>query len=275
MAALATPAFNFPLNGMMKIGLMFGHGNSVGAAFVLLVLGLGLNVGVVAWLATLYGCRRTEVWLGTTVGAAVLIGYALQLALPKPARAEEHSHAFDEFSNLLPSSMGVTAEAARQKVLRRAEGRELLALPVLGGFVLLGLLDRAARRRFDMDGWLARRPERATGVGRYDVTIPGPVLGVVVIAGLVVFSVAGAYTYYPPPAQALTDIHRLRADVAAALVGARSPRAEEAARRRTEAVRELEQTDLAVRKLMVGVYIREYRLTPEQEATAGDLREYQ
>lgn len=274
MAGLAAPAFNSPLNGMMKIGLMFDHGNSVGAAFVLFVLGLGLNVGVVAWLAAVYGWRRTAVWLGTTVAATVVLGYALQLGLPKPARAEEHTHAFDEFSNPFPSSTDVMPDAARQKVMQRAEGPELLALPALAGFVLLGLLDRAARRRWDVDGWLARRPDRPTGVGRYDVTIPGPVLGVVAIAGLVVFSVAGAYTYYPPPDQALADLHRLRADVAAALAGARAARPDDAPRRRAEAVRELEQTDLAVRKLMVGVYIRAYRLTPEQTATADELREH-
>src|SRR5205823_5122625 len=141
----------------------------------------------------------------------------MQVVLPRPARAEEHTHAFDEFSNPFPSDWYVTPEAVKEKVLQKAEGAELVALPVLAGFVLIGLLDKVVRRRFDVDTWLVRRSDRVSGVGKYDVTIPGPVLGVIVLIGLVVFSVLGAYTYYPPPQQALGDVYRLRADVHASV----------------------------------------------------------
>lgn len=39
MAAVDTPAFLTPTDAMMQIGSMFDHGNSVGAAFVLLSVG--------------------------------------------------------------------------------------------------------------------------------------------------------------------------------------------------------------------------------------------
>jgi hypothetical protein len=45
------------------------------------------------------------------------------------------------------------------------------------------------------------------------------------------------------------------------------------ARTRAQAVRELEQLDLAVRKLMVGTYIRKFALTAEQKEAADELRE--
>ena len=41
MAALGVNVFSSPLAGMMKIGMMFGHGNHIGAAFVLFALGIG------------------------------------------------------------------------------------------------------------------------------------------------------------------------------------------------------------------------------------------
>lgn len=270
MAALALPAFNSPLNGMMKVGLMFDHGNSVAAAFVLFVLGLGGNVGLVCWVAGLYGPRRAGVWFGSLVAAAVVVGGLLQIALPGLPRYEDHTHAFDEFSNPYPADARVSFESVREKVLQKAEALEVVALPALAGFALLGGLDRLVRRRADVDGWLARGNDRTAG--RYDLDLPRPVVGVAAIVGLVVFSGAGAFMYYPARKPAMDELVRLRADAFASMAAAKGtgPNAD---RERMRAVRVLEDTDLAARKLMVGVYIREYRLTPEQEESAGELRE--
>jgi hypothetical protein len=268
MVGLALPAFNSPLNGMMKLGLMFDHGNSVAAAFVLFVLGLGVSFGLVAWVVGLYGVRRAAVWFGATVLAVLATGYALQAALPKPAREEHHTHAFDEFSNPFPPGTAEPAQV-KAKVLQKAEGLELIAVPALAGFVLLG---RLVRNRPGLDAWLVRAPAGGRTTGRYDVVLPGPVLGAAALLGLVAFSVAGAYTYYPPPDAALAEVYRLRADVSAALAGARGTDAR-AGQQKTQAIRDLEQMDLAVRKLMVGVYIRKTKLTPDQTKAAEELRE--
>jgi uncharacterized membrane protein YraQ (UPF0718 family) len=273
MVGLAVPAFNSPLNGMMKIGLMFDHGNSVAAAFVLFVLGLGTSFGLVAWVATLRGARVAAKWFAAVVLATLLAGYALHAVLPKPARTEDHTHAFDEFSNPFMAGHDVGIAEAQKKILQKAEGLELIALPALAGFVLLGLLDRRLRRRFDIDAWLVKAPPAPTRVSKYDVVLPGPVVGLAAILGLVVFSVVGAFTYYPPPAQALDEVNRLRAEVGSEVPGAANPDPTRAARHRAAAIRNIELLDLAVRKLMVGVYIREYGLTPEQTKAAEDLRE--
>jgi DNA-binding GntR family transcriptional regulator len=128
------------------------------------------------------------------------------------------------------------------------------------------------RAKYDLEAWLTRQPEGARKVGKYDVVVPGPVLAVLALLGLVVFSAAGAYIYYPEPAESLKQIHALRADVASAVAGARNASTDRA-RKRAEAVRELEQLDLAVRKLMVGTYIRKFALTAEQKEAADELRE--
>ena len=58
MGLLATPMYSGPLQGMMRLGLMFEHGNSVGAAFVLFELGIGVNIGILIWLAIDRGLKR-------------------------------------------------------------------------------------------------------------------------------------------------------------------------------------------------------------------------
>ena len=62
MAAVALPAYATPMVAMSQLGSMFLHGNSVAAAFVLLTLGAGANLGLLAWIFHAYGpetSRRT------------------------------------------------------------------------------------------------------------------------------------------------------------------------------------------------------------------------
>lgn len=58
MTGLALPLYLGPLQGKMRLGLIFEHGNSVGAAFALFELGIGLSLGLVAWLGLRFGWRR-------------------------------------------------------------------------------------------------------------------------------------------------------------------------------------------------------------------------
>jgi uncharacterized protein len=197
----------------------------------------------------------------------------VQIALPKPARVEEHTHAFDEYSNPFPSDSFVSGHAVQEQITKKVEGLELIALAAFGGVLIIGLIERVLSRRYPIEAWLTRQPERGRAIGRYDMAIPGRLLAVVAFLGLVTFSVLGAYTYYIAPEQALSDLHRIRADVGASLASSISPDPIRAARYRTQAIREIEQMDLAVRKLQVGVYIHQYRLTPEQVLTAEQLRE--
>ncbi|MCS6865333.1 MAG: permease [Gemmataceae bacterium] len=273
MTAVALPAFNSPLNGMMKLGLMFDHGNSVAAAFVLFIMGLGINIGLVVWIASFQGLRRAAVWFVAVVTVCVITSYVLQIGLPTPARAEDHTHAFDDYSNPFTSATDISWPILIDKLKQKAEVLEWVAMPLWVVAIVSGMVARWLHRHYPVERWLTQQPATPSGVGKYDIVIPGPVLAGIALLGLVAFSVLGAYIYYPDTEPALNQLHALRADVAAAVAGAQNPHSKEAARKRTEAIRELEQMDLAVRKLMVGVYIRRFRLSAEQKTTADTLRE--
>jgi hypothetical protein len=45
MTGMAIPVYATPMLAMSQLGMMFQHANSIGAAFVLLVLGAGMNLG--------------------------------------------------------------------------------------------------------------------------------------------------------------------------------------------------------------------------------------
>jgi uncharacterized membrane protein YraQ (UPF0718 family) len=268
MAAVGTPIYSSPLPGMMKIGLMFEHGNSVGAAFVLFVLGIGTNLGLLTWLAVTYRPARTLGWL--TVWVAVILGlaYLVEPLLYDTRRPEiDHTHAFDDYSCPFPAGGSDGASllpVVGQKLAERFQPLERAAVYTLAGLVVLGLLVRWRDRGGAVEHWLtARPPVSDKPVAWWNRPIPGPILGAIAIAGLIVFSVIGAYIYYPAPEQVLDDLSRVRAN---AVVAVRTGK-------REEAIRDLEQMDLLTRKLQVGVYLRTGTLSPQARKAADDLRE--
>jgi hypothetical protein len=261
MTGLAVPIFSSPLSGMMKIGLMFDHGNSIGAAFVLFALGIGTSLGTLAWLLTDFGWRRVVPWFLTYVGIILGMGYLAEPLLYDPRKAEiHHTHAFDDYSAPFPAGTG-DPTVVRAKLAERFGPLERPAVYGLAGLVAAGLVVRRLDRTGRLERWLTADAARARP--RWDVTVPGPVLGAVSLVGLVAFSVIGAYVYYPDRGQCRDQMAALYADTAVAV---RTGKAD-------EAIRHLEQWDLLVRKLEVGEYLREFGVTPDQSRTAEELRE--
>jgi uncharacterized membrane protein YraQ (UPF0718 family) len=270
MAAIGLPAFLTPTDAMMQIGSMFDHGNSVGAAYVLLSVGAGLNLGLVVWAWRTWGMRPTLAWLGVLVCVVLVIAFAIERPLSfRDSPPEDHTHAFDVFCQ--PFAAGTPAPVARVADLLadRVPRHEWLALAVLGGVVAAGV----AVRRFDpsgrMEERLAAAGEAAAASGRtsgrpaWDVAVPGPVLGGVLLAGLVATSVVAAYLYYPDLPTAIEDLRYVEGEThAAALAGDR---------RRTQVW--IESWEDLIRRTEVGVWIRRGGVPAAVVATGAALRE--
>jgi uncharacterized protein len=264
MVFLSIPAYISPLSGMMRIGMMFEHGNSIGAAFVLLVLGIGVSLGTLAWLMRDFG-RMIVPWFFVYVVIVLGIAYALEQPLWDSRKVEvDHTHAFDDLSS--PFYMETTPAAmwtlVERKLAIQFGPSEQTALTCL--FILLasGFLIRIVDRRGRLERWLvAPSPKRTSAI--WDPQLSGVMLGSTAIAGLIAFSVIGAYIYYPDRAFCLERMRFIVAET------------DDTIKRGTpdEAIRNLEQWDLVARQMQVGVYIREYGVTPEQAKTVDDLRE--
>ena len=264
MALVGLPAYSGVLPGMMRIGLIFEHGNSTGAAFVLFELGVGFNLGLAAWLASQFGWRRASLWLLAVVALALAVGYAMERPLYFAKEEATHTHAFDDWTSPFPGGSGTDWEGVKGKLLQKVEVLEPVAL---GGLTLLGLmglglarLDRAGR----VEAWLAVAPPPSDAPKSvWNRGVPGPVLGAVALLGLVAFSVVALYIYYPDPDQAFAEIVQVRTE---AEVAVRTGN-------KDEAVRRIQQWDLLTRKLQVGVFIRAGRMDPQTGQATEDLRE--
>jgi hypothetical protein len=264
MTALALPAYIGPLPGMMRLGLMFEHGNSVGAAFVLFEVGIGLNAGLVAWCVGLFGVRRTALWIGFITAATLVLAYGAERPLYFSTEEVAHTHAFDEWSRPFDLSTVPAWPAVREQLFRKVEVLEPVALSGLAFLLLVGGLLQTFDPHRQLDAYLTEQPPPRPGpVSVWNRHVPGPILGLVALAGLVVFSVVALYIYYPAPQEAFNYIVNVRAD---ALVAVRSGHPE-------EAIRQIQEWDLLTRKLQVGVLIRTGRMDSEVTKVTEDLRE--
>ncbi|MBM3980698.1 MAG: hypothetical protein FJ304_10510 [Planctomycetes bacterium] len=264
MTGLAVPIYSPPLPGMMKIGLMFDHGNSIGAAFVLFSLGIGTSLGTAVWLCADFGTNRVVRWLAAYVVIVIGFAYLCEPLLYDRRKAEaDHTHAFDDYSCPFQSGTSNLPQATATKLVARFGPLERPAGYALCGLLVVGVFVRRRDRTGALERWLIASHPAERPRAKWDVTIPGPVLGGLALVALVGLSVAGAYVYYPDREQCFNEMVAVNAD---AWVAVRTGK-------KDEAIRHLEHWDLVTRKLQVGVYIRDFAVTADQAKAVDDLRE--
>jgi len=263
MSAIALPAYASPMIAMSQLGMMFQHGNSVGAAFVLLSLGAGMNLGLVAWMFACYGIRRGGAWLGLLL--LVVLGLSYGIDRPLFAHGQEvadHTHAFDVYCRVWHSGGSELAQLTRDRLRQEAQFFEVKSLQLLGLLCGVGLLIRASRPWFDVEAWLQMPAPAGDKSGRFDLVVSPAVVGATILLGLVAFSLVGCYAYYPPANEAFEEISIAQGEALTAALGLNDEQAH----------RWIDIYDGWTRKLEVGVFIRRGSLSPYHRARARLVR---
>ncbi len=265
MAVLAIPVYATPMLAMSQLGMMFQHANSVGAAFVLLILGAGMNMGLGVWMWKQYGWKRSVVWFTLLMVVVLGLAYGVQKPLfPKDIEPANHTHAFDIYCQPFTSSevSGGLAPQVAAKLERDVTPYEWQALKLLGLLVGVGGVIRVVDRRNRLEAWLEVVPT-PSATGSMDLVVPPRVLGLLSLLGLIGFSVVGCYAYYPPAEEVFDQMFIAKGE---ALSGALS-------RDVTHTKYWIEVYDDWSRKLEVGVYLRQWQLSDYHRWKARLLRE--
>jgi uncharacterized membrane protein YraQ (UPF0718 family) len=261
MALVAVPAYATPMVAMVQLATMFQHGNSVGAAFALLALGAGTNLGMVAWMIYSYGWRRSVVWFLLLIAVVVGLSYAVDRPLyPHGVEAAGHTHAFDIYCCPFYHSVANPAALVWPTLRERTTPYEVVAMIVLAAMLLGALALRRLDRHWSIEAWLEREP---SVVSRFDRVIPGPVLGVVSLVGLVVISIFGCYVYYPSPEEVFEELRLINVEVVASAN----------AQHWDTAAYWIPIYDDWTRKLQVSVFLRGRGLTEYRRMKASILRD--
>jgi uncharacterized membrane protein YraQ (UPF0718 family) len=222
MTAVAIPAYATPMTAMGQLGSMFQHGNSVGAAFILLAFGAGMNLGLLAWMIANYGWKKALVWMGLMIGVVLGLSYGIERPLyPTDIEPADHTHAFDHycrpFDDTVPAG-GYPAYIA-PKLRLDAQFHEVAGLALVGALIALGLGLKLLDRWWVIENWLTRASPQTKPAGRFDLIVPEWVLGLVAVAAILAGSAVGCFAYYPPPDESLEELGIARTE---ALQGALS-----------------------------------------------------
>jgi uncharacterized protein len=267
MVGVAIPAYTSPLVAMSQIGSMFQHANSVGAAFVLLTLGAGINLGLIAWTCRSYGLARGLSWLSILVVVVLGLAYTIEGPLyPSEIEPPGHTHAFDIYCR--PFESGNTASLAPQVIAKLRENItpvDRVGLIVLASLFATGLFLRVLDRRWRIEDWLEREPSKTSGnpSSWLNLSIPPPALGGIALAGLVVFSVVGCFAYYPSPREVFDEMSILRGEVLSAALSGNQKHASHF----------IPVWDDWTRRLQVGTFLREGRLGAHRRMKAKVFRD--
>lgn len=263
VAAIALPIYSTPLLAMSQIGGMFQHGNSIGAAFSLLILGAGTNMGLVAWFIRSFGWVRTLSFLIMLAVTTIGLAYAISEPLyPKGIEAAGHSHAFDVYNHPFHYGQTDLSHVALNRMKEFWKAHELGVTWVLGGLVFVGLVLPRFRFWEKFESWIQSPSDEKVG-GGIDILIPDWVLGATVVAGLVAASVAGAYLFYPSPDELLPDMFNVNTEC---VLESKNEQWE-------SAEKWIGFADDLSRRLEVGVFLRNGSVDPFKSAKAKTYRE--
>ena len=260
IAFIATPIYSTPLLAMSQIGGMFQHGNSIGAAFSLLILGAGANIGLLAWIGKTYGFHRLAVFylvlMTLTVGLAFVVNKPLY---PEGVVPAGHTHAFDVYTHPFDS------EASNYAASTLRRGQEFWAANEFGGTYLLAILivmgtATSLLDRQKVETWLMAESNSKSNLER---EVPSWALGLVTVTGLVVASVVGCFLYYPEPKELFRDLSVVNTE---AVLCSRNGNWE-------AADKWIRYCDDLSRRLEVGVYLRTGSVGEFQSTKAKIYRE--
>lgn len=266
MAALGIPVYATPMLAMSQMGMMFQHANSIGAAFVLLVLGAGMNFGLAVWMLKEYGMKPSLTWMGILLAVVIGLGYAVDKPLfPNDVEPAGHTHAFDIYGQPFSeaSSFRQLAERTEQKLRRDIMVYEWYSMELLALLMVAGCVVRFLDRRGQLEAWIAQVPE-PTETGGMDRVVPPTVLGGLALVGLVIFSVVGCYAYYPPASEVFEEIKIAKSEALSAGLSGDENHAEYW----------IDVFQEWTRKLEVGVFLRTGQLSDYQRWKARLVREH-
>ncbi|MFI4873864.1 MAG: permease [Blastopirellula sp. JB062] len=262
MTAIAIPAYATPMVAMVQLASMFSHGNSVGAAFSLLALGAGANVGLIGWMTRAYGAGKTAAWFGILIFIVVGLSYAVDGPLyPHGVEPAGHTHAFDIYCAPFTANTTDPMSSAWLELSKKLAPHDRVGVGIFAFLMAWAVALRFADPNRRLEKWIEAAPATPQ---KFDRVIPGSVLGVISLVGLVILSVSGCYLYYPPPQEIFEEMRAINAEV---IYGARTGRWD-------VAEHWIPIYDDWSRKLEVSQFLRSGEVEPYHQFKGQVFREY-
>ncbi len=262
MGAVAIPVYVTPTEVMMHFGLIVRDGYSLSAAFALIVLGAGANVGVANWLRRDYGLKSLTLFVGLLISATFLIGFTAERTVMRgAANATDHTHAFDAFTRLpIVPNENANATWLYHEVKRSMTTDRLMGLILLCLLAASGIGLRFAGRRASVEHLLHKNASDEEIAPCREEPLSPLQLCTVGVCGVLVAATIGLYIFYPPVDTLIKDMNNIRVSVYDA-IQEKDPK---------ETMRRIEQWQTRMQKLPTSTAIRFGRVNDTQRERADE-----
>ena len=173
MSLVAVPIYATPMLTMSQLGMMFAHGNSPGAAFALLLLGTGINLGTLFWIGENFGWRSTLIWFSVLIVVVLCVSYTIDRPLiPPGVEPAGHTHAFDVYTNPFHSGTALSLSTIWNAIVKNlsifdATTVGLVAVILVGGAASRSLARISCDRLLSVD--VEANSGNATGLAENEV----------------------------------------------------------------------------------------------------------
>lgn len=265
MGLVAIPCYVTPTNVMMHFGHIVQDGYSLGAAFALIVLGAGANVGVANWLRRDYGARALLLFVSLLIVSTLVIGLTADRTIADGnATVADHTHAFDPFTRLaqVPPDRANIGWAISQ-VKKDMLPHETYGLAILVGMMFVGVVLRLLGDRVDVERLFAASPKGpvAEQESKWDRALSPAQLACAGAVCAIALATVGLYVFYPSTSELMDEISDIRVEVYYAV---REGDVEETRRR-------IAQWKMQAEKLPTSRLIRTGSVSAAQRESVGEV----
>lgn len=260
-----TLAYLNPFEAMGTAGTLLTDGFPVGSAWLVILLGGGLNLGLIAWTVHVLGLRRAGRLGAAVFGSTIALALGTDLITGGTIGKSEahHTHAFDQWGRAPTGSSGLGGIFPLLK--DKLEAHEAIALGILIAAGIAGVIIHRLGDRASIASILASQspaPISSKSDGKFwSRPLPTRRLKQAMIAIGLALGVILAYEFYPDPEAIFVDIQVVRADTQDAVRRGSKP----------EALREIDRWILLVRKLPIGESLRHGWIDPAQRRDTEEM----
>ncbi len=217
MGLAALPAQLPPEKGSMLLCEMLLTKVSFGTAFVFLLLGLGMNLGTLLWIAWIYGLRFAACAIPAVLVATLLLGHLLPLSLPNlPPDAAKGRH-FLEIESTIGAEIARTRAFEDTLINEKGEKHwfEIGACAALAVLVFAGIVCRVIGEKATPQYQMCRPAKAFIGPrgSNWSKPVSAPHVALAGLAVGLCLVVGGLYFVYPAPAAVLEEMNGVQIEL--------------------------------------------------------------
>ncbi len=267
MGIFALPVYITPMEIMTQFEHVVRDGYSLGASFMLVILGAGANAGVINWIRRDYGLRNATLLIISFF--VVTLAFSLLMEWSPWQRitgSTDHTHAFDSYTRLPEQDTAAsTISGLGKSLLENSNAAQILGLcflvMLMAGSTAVDrlMMNKAGGLDAVIDSFFNRA---AVNAPREEKRLPVPL-----VAGCgIILALAGGYTFgriiYDAPDLTIIRMGDVRGELTQAILF----------EKKEDIAHHLDQLDFLADQLNLGYLIRYFSLPKDAAGLPGEYR---